>query len=127
MEKTEFQLKVLTEETRYLMDADDPTLEAFARRLLGQDYNSAKIDCEVCSKSRVTAVLYATQRATGSKVRTFCCMDCGVSTVQTSRKTMPDWHVSLYKLGIEIKMEVEIRDDQDHLDGDGTSVSGPAR
>jgi len=119
MNKADFQLKVLTEETRYLMDTDDPTLDAFARRLLGLDYDSTKIDCEACSQAKVAAVLYATQAGTGSKVRTFCCMNCGVSAAQTPP---PGWKVALYKLGIEIKMEATIDGDPNSVDGNAERV-----
>lgn len=112
MNKADFQLKVLTEETRYLMDNDDPTLEAFARRLLGADYDSSKLECEACSQAKVTAVVYATQASTSSKVRSFVCMNCGMNAAQTPP---PGWKVTLYKLGIEIKVEVQI-------DGDPISV-----
>lgn len=119
MDRGDFQLKVLTTETRYLMANDNPTIEAYVRMLLGQEYASTKLDCEACSKARVSCVLYAVEKVGSSRVRTFVCMDCGVDAASAH---MPNWDVKLYMLGIEIKMEATIDDNPIRVDNNDSGV-----
>jgi hypothetical protein len=53
-------------------------------------------------------------------------MDCGVAAVQNSQSHMTGWDVSLYKLGIEIKMEAHIHEEDVRVDDDSPGISGSA-
>jgi hypothetical protein len=100
---------------------DSPTLEGYGHYLLGQG-DPMRLQCEACSQARVAGVIYATNKLTASKVRTFCCMDCGIAAVKNSKGKDTSWDVVMFKLGQEIKVEVET--DEHSVTNDGASVPG---